>query len=486
MPSRATIRDRVKYLPPTRISGVGETSGFDPATMKDQLIWSPRWPLLGSAPADVGVGQRFRLAEAGLPHGREYFGRSVVSALSGQNVTLAGPVANLKDNDFCISAMLRDVVSLDELYPTMIVVLNQFGAIKLNMWTVKESNGICVGFKQSDGGSNHFIASTTGVFHDGMWHSIRFGIQNKKPFIEFDGVLSTFDVNMNGWEPVSGDSIISIFASFDTSPFQVCNIQQSLNGVLIDNIPCTEVSGTALANTITPSRLATLSDANAHALAWVPQDDVTMGVWRSQSVFKSDGSDIVTSQSTLPYLESIATANGEVTLEAFCNPAVVNVYQCPVMWTLGGTDSNNFGIKARTNGTVWSMSGQTAPAQGNQVLTAGVPVRLVASRKSDETQISYMETTTPIAITLDPLLTGRLLVIGGYATDIEKWIGSISKVNIYAGYTPDGSVSGLTLLDTVDFSAWDGAATIYSAKGYAFSLIDGSPFTARSFEWVPL
>ena len=74
MPSRATIRDRVKYLPPTRISGVGETSGFDPATMKDQLIWSPRWPLLASAPATVVNGQRFRLAEAGREFGREYLG----------------------------------------------------------------------------------------------------------------------------------------------------------------------------------------------------------------------------------------------------------------------------------------------------------------------------------------------------------------------------------------------------------------------------
>ena len=74
MPSRATIRDRVKYLPPTRISGVGETSGFDPATMKDQLIWSPRCPLLASAPATVVNGQRFRLAEAGREFGREYLG----------------------------------------------------------------------------------------------------------------------------------------------------------------------------------------------------------------------------------------------------------------------------------------------------------------------------------------------------------------------------------------------------------------------------
>ena len=74
MASRATIRDRVKYLPPTRISGVGETSGFDPATMKDQLIWSPRWPLLASAPATVVNGQRFRLAEAGREFGREYLG----------------------------------------------------------------------------------------------------------------------------------------------------------------------------------------------------------------------------------------------------------------------------------------------------------------------------------------------------------------------------------------------------------------------------
>ena len=74
MPSRATIRDRVKYLPPTRISGIGETSGFDPATMKDQLIWSPRWPLLASAPATVVNGQRFRLAEAGREFGREYLG----------------------------------------------------------------------------------------------------------------------------------------------------------------------------------------------------------------------------------------------------------------------------------------------------------------------------------------------------------------------------------------------------------------------------
>ena len=74
MPSRAPIRDRVKYLPPTRISGVGETSGFDPATMKDQLIWSPRCPLLASAPATVVNGQRFRLAEAGREFGREYLG----------------------------------------------------------------------------------------------------------------------------------------------------------------------------------------------------------------------------------------------------------------------------------------------------------------------------------------------------------------------------------------------------------------------------
>ena len=74
MPSRATIRDRVKYLPPTRISGVGETSGFDPATMKDQLIWSPRWPLLASAPATVVDGQSWRIAEAGQDYGREYLG----------------------------------------------------------------------------------------------------------------------------------------------------------------------------------------------------------------------------------------------------------------------------------------------------------------------------------------------------------------------------------------------------------------------------
>lgn len=80
--------------------------------------------------------------------------------------------------------------------------------------------------------------------------------------------------DITGWSPIlTADSMNFLDSATEFTPIQFCNIQQSLNGVLIDNIPCDDPSGTtALRNTATPARTASLNDVTAAGVkAWVPQ-----------------------------------------------------------------------------------------------------------------------------------------------------------------------------------------------------------------------
>lgn len=65
------------------------------------------------------------------------------------------------------------------------------------------------------------------------------------------------------------ESIISDQAS-DIRPLQVCCIKQSLNGTLIDHLPCDDGTGTAVRNIITPARAGSLNDPLAWGMGWRP------------------------------------------------------------------------------------------------------------------------------------------------------------------------------------------------------------------------
>ena len=278
MASRATIRDRVKYLPPTRISGIGETSGFDPATMKDQLIWSPRWPLLASAPATVVNGQRFRLADASREFGREYLGRSVVHLNSGDD-TVIYPLPSTVGPGFAVEMTYRDLNAIfgaDILYCLHDGTLEPTGRFLQITYTDDYLTGH---YRNSDGVQISFdpVSITGNVFN-----MVRLEIGEGFAKLSCGGNSSTITVDIS--KQMAYAQAGTYYFSTEDRPFQLCCFKQHVAGTLIDHIPCTETTGTVLANLATPSRPATLSDANAHALAWVPQDDVTMGMWMSNGV----------------------------------------------------------------------------------------------------------------------------------------------------------------------------------------------------------
>ena len=282
MASRATIRDRVKYLPSTRISGIGETSGFDPATMKDQLIWSPRWPLLASAPATVVDGQSWRIAEAGQDYGREYLGRSVCK-LEGDNISL--PLFDYTVDSFEVSFAIQDYTVGVVSWPGIYQMKADSGSVGvMQIFALHNCAQVQILF---DLGLNIQMSSIGDVL-DGNFHRIAIGANGNTGYCKIDGVI-TNTVDITAWRnaahpSVSNNAIYDSNTTAGTTPLYVADIQQSVNGVLIDSIPCTETTGTTLANITTPSRPATLSDATAHDLAWVPQDDVTMDLWLSNGI----------------------------------------------------------------------------------------------------------------------------------------------------------------------------------------------------------
>jgi len=253
--------------PPITFSG-----SFPANPYAGQTGLAPKYPLVDSLPATVVDGQSWRVGSSDSAC-VEVLGRNVVS-LTGAGVSSFLPVVDSYKNPAKTQFYFRDVTA---------------GAPATGSRVIFSFSGKIVGYVLSSGRLWIDVDSTVGYetsrevptvnICDGLWHLISIEFTTTSIIVKVDAYSNT--VNTSGYSSPN-IALVTISSKNDVDPLQVCNIQQSLNGVLIDNIPCTESTGTSLANTTSPSRPATLSDANAHALSWVPQPTVTNTVWQWQ------------------------------------------------------------------------------------------------------------------------------------------------------------------------------------------------------------
>ena len=83
-----------------------------------------------------------------------------------------------------------------------------------------------------------------------------------------DGIFATMSIG--AWSVLTASIVEFRDSGADLRPLVLANIGQGDTIYGNDLFPCTESSGTVIANTYTPSRPATLSDPNAHVKALVP------------------------------------------------------------------------------------------------------------------------------------------------------------------------------------------------------------------------
>lgn len=468
------------------IIGQGELPEFDASANAGLFVSAPRWPLLASAPATVVNGQRFRLAEAGREFGLEYLGRSVVELEAGENLSLPAIPFNPATNSLSIRVVFRDTVAGSTDYESIFAVANTIGTAFISFQVARTNGGNIYVQIQNTDNTAFLFGVTSKAITDSLYHSLelRFDPENQdvSMFVDDEFIQSWSTV---GW--MFGNA--SGFAMQPTegfSPLQIPNVKISVDGALLDNIPCTEVSGTTLANLATPSRPATLSDANAHDLAWVPQDDVTMVVWQSRKSFNNSGIDLV-HISSFPALEELYSANSPVTITTELTFNVDNVNAGVVVW--GDTTSDyNLAIKQRTSNSLWCAINSGASAISDIAIQNGLFARLVASKSSSEASISCNGVSKTGSGSFAFNFANKGIYVGGH-TDAENTEGCFHSVKIYSGYTATSDVSGLTLVDSIDFndkSQWTGGASGTTKNGNPFTVTDGTPTGAYSSCWYPL
>lgn len=81
--------------------------------------------------------------------------------------------------------------------------------------------------------------------------------------------------------------------------------------------------------------------------------------------------------------------------------------------------------------------------------------------------------------------SGNLIIGARNPTTGDNLEGDIAYIEIYEGANSDGSLQGLSLIDKYDFNKWNGTGSGVSQNGFPFTVSDGSPFTAKSYAWVP-
>jgi hypothetical protein len=207
--------------------------------------------------------------------GVEYLGRGVVELNGPDTVTWSPSVANHKTAN-SITLQIKDVISGVSSAGDIINAMQAGGA--LPCWWLYHANETVV-FVLKDVDTGDFQADTQiPSLFDGALHEFKVEFSDLDAKLIVDGITK-LTLSLAGKTLYDCESIRMQDGSTGIRPLQVCCIQQSVNGTLIDNIPCDESTGTELRNTISPLRPATLSDATAHALALVKQAAITKTVW---------------------------------------------------------------------------------------------------------------------------------------------------------------------------------------------------------------
>ena len=235
------------------------------------LVLYQKYPTLEDLPATVVNGQSWVVG------GVEYLGRSVASLTSD---TLEMLYLGSFDGERKISFFVSDVDASSENYFDILTICPEFTV------RVLPNGNPYVEFVDTLGQHTYLIADNTLIA--GVLCKIEFSIFPDSVSFTYAGVTKTAPYT-NRPACIDADTVMQFRDDVSTRPLGICNIQQSLNGSLIDNIPCDESTGTELRNTVSPLRPATLSDEEAHADAWVPQAAITKTVWLYQKIARFTG-----------------------------------------------------------------------------------------------------------------------------------------------------------------------------------------------------
>lgn len=245
----------------------------DASLYAGQVYLAPRWPIVGSLPGTVVADQRLRIPEAGQKFGRECLGRSVVE-LDGKDTITANYQGSFNGSRKIEFQFL--VIDEDTNYQAIFFI-----GTSLFLRIIPDGRPYLNCYNSS--GVNNLDLVSTKRISKGMFNEVSIEILQDSLILTVNGVsVSAQWSDNNRGSAIDSDGLMTFSDSTAfVSPLQICCIKQYLNGTLLDWFKCDESTGTTLANTATPSRPASLSDSTAHALAWVPQDSVTMGVWQS-------------------------------------------------------------------------------------------------------------------------------------------------------------------------------------------------------------
>jgi len=220
----------------------------------------------GSFPANPYEGQMGIVG--GIMYRYQY-----VAELNGDTLTLSDYTVNTATDSLSIKFNFRDVAAGIGATTRTIYSGRTSGNSQRLRVDIKATTGyIRAVAVNSDLASGYLTSEVPINVCDGKWHDVELKFTSlsttARLWCVVDGISST-DVNISAWDTTQLSKIIFNDAT-DVMPLDVCCIRQIVNSVVVDGIKCNESTGITLANAVTPSRPATLSDGTAHALVPVP------------------------------------------------------------------------------------------------------------------------------------------------------------------------------------------------------------------------
>jgi hypothetical protein len=213
--------------------------------------------------------------------------------------------------------------------------------------------------------------------------------------------------------------------------------------------------------------------------SWVAQSAPSLTLWLWKGLLRNAGSDWVDCGRPT-WLNQLRPSIDEFTIRAIAkNADLSNFYGI-----VGMGDPRQIALGTKANGEVNAYVGDVGNGASPKLAENFFNELILSAQSSSFTtfanKLKGMDDVCGAITTSNNLFLSTLNA--GLSDNFE---GDLAMVEFYAGASADGSLDGLTLIDRYDFDKWDGTANGTSEKGFPFTVTDGTPFTAKSFAWVP-